>query len=68
LNARNDTLLVPGPKLRVAPETALGKYGIGDTVVYRLHVRLGVEGTYRIRKRSVSVQRNGVEEVTLEFV
>jgi hypothetical protein len=68
LNARNDTLLVPGPKLRVAPETALGKYGIGDTVVYRLHVRLGVEGTYRIRKRSVSVERNGVEEVTLEFV
>jgi hypothetical protein len=68
LNARNDTLLVPGPKLRVVTDTALSKYGIGDTVVYRLHERLGIEGKFRIRKRSVSVSKNGAEEVSLEFV
>lgn len=68
LNARNDTLLVPGPNLRVVADTALSAYGVGDTVTYRLHDRLGVEGVFRIRKRGVSVDKNGVEKVTLEFV
>lgn len=67
LNARNEALLNPGPNLRVVADTALSSYGVGDTVAYKLHARLGVEGSFRIRKRSVSVDKTGVENVTLEF-
>jgi hypothetical protein len=46
----------------------LSAYGVGDTVAYRVHDLLGVDGAFRIRKRSVSVDTNTVEQVKLEFV
>lgn len=68
LATRQDALLVPGPNLRVVADIPLSDYGVGDTIAYRLHDRLGVFGNFRIRKRSVSIDKDGVENVTLEFV
>jgi len=67
LNARKEALLVPGPNLRVVNDLPLSAYRVGDTVAYRLHERLAVEGSFRIRKRSVSVDHNNTQAVTLEF-
>jgi hypothetical protein len=68
LATRNDTFIVPGPDLRVVEDVPLSAYGVGDTVAYRVHDLLGVDGAFRIRKRSVSVDTNTVEQVKLEFV
>jgi len=67
LAPRTEALLVPGPRLRVPPDVPLSAYGVGDTVAYSLHDRLGVEGAFRIRKRTVSVAAGGTETVTVEF-
>ena len=68
LHARNDQLIVPGPQMRVVADAPLSSYNVGDTVAYRVHERLGLDGAFRIRKRSVSVDKNKVETVTVEFV
>lgn len=67
LASRKEALLVPGPSMRVTSDVPLSAYGVGDVVSFRLHQRLGIEGTFRIRKRVVSVSDTGVEKVTLEF-
>lgn len=67
LAARSAPLLVPGPAMRVPPDVPLSAYGVGDTVQMRVHDLIGLEGAYRLRKRTVSVSSNGVEKVTVEF-
>lgn len=66
--ARNAALLIPAPGLRSIPDVDLSAYNVGDTVAYQLHARLGIEGAFRLRKRTVTVSDNGVEQTTLEFV
>lgn len=68
IDARKAALLVPGPNLRVTPDADLSAYGVGDTVSYELHERLGVSGAFRIRRQEISVSSTGQESVSLEFV
>lgn len=68
LDARDSTLLVPGPGVRTTADADLVAYGAGDTVGYQVHEELGVTGAFRIRKRTVSVSKIGREQTSLEFV
>jgi len=67
LEARTDTLLVPGPKVRVTPDADLADYTVGDTIAYELGSTLGVSGAFRIRKQTISASASS-EAVDLEFV
>jgi hypothetical protein len=66
--ARNAALLVPGPGVRSTVDADLTAYDVGDTVSYELHAQLGIDGTFRLRKRTVTVSDTGVEKAALEFV
>ena len=68
LDARAETLIVPGPDVRVTPDADLDDYSVGDTIAYDLASQLGISGAFRIRKQNVSVSSTGQESVTLEFV
>ena len=68
IDARGQTLMVPGPNARVTVDSDVSRYDVGDTVDYQLHSQLSVSGAFRIRKRSISVSETGTESVTLEFV
>lgn len=66
--ARGQALLIPGPDVRVTPDADLRSYTVGDTVSYTLHEKLSVSGSFRIRKRQVTVSKTGQEAVTVQFV
>lgn len=68
LNARGESLMVPGPKVRVTPDANIGAYDVGDTVAYDLGGTISVSGSFRIRKQSISATPTGQETVDLEFV
>lgn len=68
IDARGNVLLVPGPDVRVTPDSDLGSYDVGDTVSYQLHSRLSVAGAFRIRKRQVTVSKTGQESTSIQFV
>lgn len=68
VDARGNVLLVPGPDVRVTPDSDLGSYDVGDTVSYTLHSRLSVAGAFRIRKRQVTVSKTGQESTSIQFV
>ncbi len=68
IDARGNVLLVPGPNVRVTPDSDLGGYDVGDTVSYQLHSRLSVAGAFRIRKRQVTVSKTGQESTSIQFV
>ncbi|HEY9413617.1 MAG TPA: hypothetical protein VIQ30_02555 [Pseudonocardia sp.] len=68
IDARGNVLLVPGPNVRVTPDSDLGSYDVGDTVSYQLHSRLSVAGAFRIRKRQVTVSKTGQESTSIQFV
>jgi hypothetical protein len=57
----------PGPDARVTPDTDPSLYDVGDTVFYRLNSLIQVEGGFRLRKRTVTVQKTGQESVSLQF-
>lgn len=67
-NARDIALLIPGPGVRTVADADLSSYNVGDTVSYQLHARLGIDGAFRVRKRTVTVSQAGVEKSALEFV
>ena len=67
-NARDIALLIPGPGVRTVANADVSAYRVGDTVSYQLHARLGIDGNFRLRKRTVTVSQAGVEKSTLEFV
>lgn len=67
LDVRQSALMIPGPDVRVTPDTDLSLYDVGDTVFYRLHSQLGLEGGFRLRKRTVTVKTTGQESVSLAF-
>lgn len=67
LNARDQALLVPGPKTRVTADADIASYDVGDTVAF-IDTVLGASGAFRIRKRTVDVDESGQETATLEFV
>lgn len=67
LDARGDALIIPGPNIQSTPDADLAGYRVGDTVEYRFTGRLGASGAFRVRKRTVSLDRTGVEDITLEF-
>jgi hypothetical protein len=66
-SARMGALWIPGPNVRVTPDSDLSDYNVGDTVSYTLHNELGVQGAFRLLQRTVSVQ-DGTETVTASFV
>lgn len=68
VNARGEALLVPGPEVRTTTDADLADYNVGDTVAYTVSERLGVEGVFRVRKRTVSVSKIGREKSAIEFV
>lgn len=68
VDSRARPLLVPGPNLRVTVDADLDDYGVGDTVRYEVHERLGVAGAFRVRRRTVTVAAPSMEQVSLEFV
>lgn len=68
LDARAESLLIPGPDVRTVPDADLAAYDVGDTVSYQMHERLGVIGAFRLRKRTVSVSTTGREATSCEFV
>ena len=68
VDARGAALLVPGPDVRTTSDSDLAAYDVGDTVDYELHQQLGLTGSFRIRKRSVSVAATGREKITIQFV
>lgn len=67
LLARDQALLVPGPKTRVTADADISAYDIGDRIAFEDSV-LGASGAFRIRKRTVDVSESGEETATLEFV
>lgn len=67
LDARAEPLFIPGPDVRVTPDTDPTMYGVGDTVAYVLTDRLGVQGAFRIRKRTIKVSNTGRELASFEF-
>lgn len=68
LDARDQPLIVPGPRTRVTPDADLSAYDVGDLVRFEMDPAFGVQGAWRIRKRSVTVESSGQEFVDLEFV
>lgn len=68
VDARAQTLYIPGPKARVTPDADLNDYEVGDVVSYAMHNRLNAVGSFRIRKRVVDVDDTGQEAVSVEFV
>jgi hypothetical protein len=68
VNARKEALLVPGPEVRTTTDADIADYDVGDLVSYTVSERLGVEGVFRIRKRTVSVSEIGREKTAIEFV
>jgi hypothetical protein len=68
VDARGTTLMIPGPNARVTIDADVGAYDVGDTVDYQLHSQLAVSGSFRIRKRTVTVAETGTESVSIEFV
>jgi hypothetical protein len=68
VDARGQALLIPGPDVRVTPDSDVSAYDVGDTVSYELHSLLGVTGAFRLRKRQVTVSRTGQEAVSVGFV
>jgi hypothetical protein len=67
LDARGNALMIPGPDARVTPDTDPSLYDVGDTVFYRLNSLVSVQGGFRVRKRTVTVQKTGQESVSLQF-
>lgn len=68
LFSRNQTLWIPGPNVRVTPDSDLDTYDVGDTVSYQLHNELGIQGNFRILARSIDVDENSNESVSVSFV
>lgn len=68
LDARGESLLVPGPNVRVTPDADLSDYTVGDTIAYELGSTLGVSGAFRIRSQKITASNTGQESVDLEFV
>lgn len=68
LDARDQPLIVPGPRTRVTPDADLSAYDVGDLVRFEMDPAFGVAGSWRIRKRSVTVEATGQEFVDMEFV
>jgi hypothetical protein len=68
VDARSEPLLIPGPNVRVTPDSDISSYDVGDTVAYQLHAKLGVTGYYRLKSRQITVSDKGKEDVTPTFV
>lgn len=68
IDARRETLWIPGPNVRVTPDADLLTYEVGDTVSYRLHNELDIEGAFRLLGRQINVSQDGVETITAAFV
>jgi hypothetical protein len=68
VDARSETLWIPGPNVKVTPDADLSAYDVGDIVDYRLHNELDIRGAFRLLSRQISVDENGVESVSASFV
>lgn len=68
INARSRALLIPGPDVRVTPDSDVSSYDVGDVVSYQLHTRLSVAGAFRLQKRTITVSQTGQEAVSVAFV
>lgn len=68
IDARNETLWIPGPNVRVTPDSDLNDYEVGDTVDYHLHNELDIQGAFRLLARQIKVDQDGNESVSVSFV
>jgi hypothetical protein len=68
LSSRQETLWIPGPNVRVTPDSDLDSYDVGDTVSYHLHNELDIQGAFRLLSREISVDENSNESVSVSFV
>ena len=68
IDARTETLWIPGPNVRVTSDADLDQYDVGDTVDYRLHNELNIRGAFRLLARAVDVDEDGIETLSASFV
>lgn len=68
VDARSETLWIPGPNVRVTPDADLDQYDVGDIVDYQLHNELNIRGAFRLLARSIDVDQDGIETISASFV
>lgn len=66
--ARERTLWVPGPNVRVTPDADLDSYDVGDRVSYHLHNELDIKGSFKLLARDIDVDENSNESISATFV
>lgn len=68
LDERDQTLWVPGPEVRVDPDSDPTSYDVGDDVWFDAGGKIGVSGKFRVHTRAIDVTGTGRESATLAFV
>lgn len=68
LDARDKFFFLPGPNMIPVTGADVNDFGVGDTVTYTYDAGLGQQtGSFRIMKRTVSVDADGQENMTVDF-
>lgn len=67
LDDRDQALWLPGPNVRVDPDTDPTRYDVGDYVWFEGGGRLGVSGKFRVQQRTIEVDDAGRESGSLQF-
>lgn len=68
LDDRSTVFFVPGPELIPVNGAGVSDFNVGDSVTYTFDAGLGQQtGTYRIRKRKVTVSDSGQEIMAVSF-
>ena len=69
LDERDSTLFLPGPEMIPVAGAGVEDYNVGDSVTYAYDAGLGQQtGTYRLRRRKVTVGSDGQERMAVDFV
>lgn len=68
LDARNRVLFQPGATIKPRVGADVRDFGPGDTISYSYDAGLGVQsGTYRVAKKTVTVDQGGDRKIGVEF-
>jgi hypothetical protein len=68
LDERDQALWMPGPGVRVDPDSDPSRYDVGDHVWFDGGGRIGVSGKFRVGQRTIEVDDASRETATLSFV
>jgi hypothetical protein len=68
LDDRGNVFFIPGPEMIPVAGAGVGDFNVGDSVTYVFDAGLGQQaGTYRLRKRKVTVGNDGQERMAVDF-